>query len=288
MKKIIIPEDLKGKALFKMLIENKKTLIAQKKMVIKTSNQDIYKTILTAEPKYSGIKSSDGINQERVVEPGVCHVKVSANAAFWCDHDMDVLIENCWSKSIREKKDSIPHLHDHVHSVKAQVGDVTDFYSEQVLLTDLGLQKPGSTQCLIMESDVLKEYDEKVFLLYSKKKIKQHSIGLIYIKLDLAVNDEEYKEEFAIWNKYISRVINQDFVIGKGYFYAVTEIRVLENSAVLFGCNELTPVLETETEDVQDVEDPNENEQTTESTVEVQSEVSETNKSIFSHFKFEV
>ena len=91
---------------------------------------------------------------------------------------------------------------------------------------------------------MLKEYDQRIFRDYKNGKINQHSIGLYYVKIFLCVNDEDYKQEFAAWNKYIDMVINRDQVEEDGYFWAVTEIKLIECSAVLAGANSLTPTLE--------------------------------------------
>jgi hypothetical protein len=75
-------------------------------------------------------------------------------------------------------------------------------------------------------------------------KVNQHSIGLQYVKLSLAINDEDYKEEFEVWNKYNEQIINKDKAEANGFFWAVQEIKLIENSAVLFGSNEITPTLD--------------------------------------------
>ena len=75
-------------------------------------------------------------------------------------------------------------------------------------------------------------------------KINQHSIGLMYISLGLCINNKDYLPEFELWGKYYDKVINKDVVDEAGYFWIVPEIKVLENSCVLFGSNELTPTLE--------------------------------------------
>ena len=64
-----------------------------------------------------------------------------------------------------------------------------------------------------------------------------------YVKLALAVNDKDYKEEFAVWEKYIDRIANKEETEATGYFWAVTEAKVIEGSAVLKGSNYMTPTL---------------------------------------------
>jgi len=79
--------------------------------------------------------------------------------------------------------------------------------------------------------------------------INQHSVGMQYVKIDLAVNDPEEEEEYATWNKYKDEVINLEKAEEQGFFWAVTEAKLIEISCVIAGSNELTPTLETKTYD---------------------------------------
>jgi hypothetical protein len=134
-------------------------------------------------------------------------------------------------------------------------------YSEEYSLQDLGLNMIGTTQCLVMESSVKESLDGKCYQMYADKMINQHSIGLQYVKLELAINDVNYPTEFDVWNKYFMNVINKDVATKDGYFWVVPEIKLLEISAVLWGSNELTPTVDdneekskpsTDTEDKED------------------------------------
>lgn len=240
MPRIEIDESLKGKPLFKFLVDNKGQLIAQKKSMLKKTGG------ITCAPAFFNIKGNQAIKTDigNIAPDAVSvRVKVVANAALWCDTSMDVLLPDCWKKTIKDRKGNIPHLHDHIHEIGAEVGDVADIYSQDISLSDLGLSQKGTTQVLIFETDVKKSYNPVVFEKYRAGKIKQHSIGLMYIKIALAINDEENEKEYDFWNKYYDQVINKDIIDEKGYFWVVSEIKLLENSAVLFGANELTPTL---------------------------------------------
>ncbi len=83
---------------------------------------------------------------------------------------------------------------------------------------------------------------------YKEGRINQHSIGLQYLDLELAINDEESEKEFDFWNKYFDQIINKEKAEELGFFWVVKEIRLLENSAVLFGSNEITPTLDNNVE----------------------------------------
>lgn len=111
-------------------------------------------------------------------------------------------------------------------------------------LADLGLDQKGNTDCLIFEADIMKSYNQEIFNQYKANKIDQHSIGLQYVSIDIAINDEESPKEIEFWNKYIDTIINKDDATAAGFFFVVSEIKLLENSCVLFGANSLTPTLD--------------------------------------------
>lgn len=240
--KVVIDENLQGKELFKFLVENKQQLITQKKSMLKRTDAVSSMPSLFSIKNDTATKTAIGEIPEDATS---VRVKVIGNTALWCDSQMDVLLPDCWAKSIKERNGMIPHLHDHVHELDAEVGDVKSIYSQDMSLTDLGVNKVGKTQSLIMESDVKKDYNPKVFSKYKSGRITQHSIGLMYgSKMGIAVNDDEYVAEKALWDKYYPMIINQDAADEKGFFFVVPEIKLLEVSAVLFGSNEKTPTLE--------------------------------------------
>jgi hypothetical protein len=240
MGKIIIDEAMKGKELTSFLMENKSLLIAQKKAIIKRTDP------VECNPSLLLLKDSKVIKAAASDIPEDAtsvRVKVVANTALYMDSQLDVLIPDCWKISIKQRKGMIPHLHDHIHEIGAEVGDVADIYSQDISLTDLGINKSGKTQCLIFETDIKKSYNEKVFDKYKAGRIKQHSIGLQYIKMDFAINDEDSEKEYNFWKKYFDQLINPEVAEERGFFFVIQEIKLLENSAVLFGSNELTPTL---------------------------------------------
>ena len=232
--RIKLPEFATKSELFTYLKENKKELIAEKKsMPIK------------ADPVYFGTTkiNSRGLNAVKNNEPvkgdlDTLRVKVVANTANWIDSHMDVLIADSAKKSISERKRFIPHLHDHIHRLDAKIGKVHDIILQEMSYSELGVEG----------SDVMKSMNEKIFNQYKNGEINQHSIGLQYLDIELAINDEESEKEFDFWNKYYPQIINKEVADEMGFFWVVKEIRLLENSAVLFGSNELTPTLENDVE----------------------------------------
>ncbi len=255
-----IPKNLSGKELFTFLKANKAELIKQKSAFPKTSDSsDFGYQIEVVSPGKKAQKAAAKKDAATVIidDNGELGITAIANAANWIDSQMDLLLPDCWKKTIKESgpagKDRIYHLKNHKQDTDGIIGNITDLYSKDYALTDLGLQMAGTTQCLVMESTVEEKYSDKTFDLYTDKRIKQHSIGLQYVKLDLAINDPNSPVEFDIWNKYFMQVINKDLATKCGYFWVVYEIKLLEVSAVLWGANELTPCIDHEDEDEADL-----------------------------------
>lgn len=180
-------------------------------------------------------------------DPNKMKVTFVGNTALWCDSHMDVLAVGCYEKTVAERGKLVPHLVDHDHSLRAKLGKTLDVFTKIVNVSEFGVESDvQTTESLMMTSELIRKWDEKVFEMYKDEGVDQHSIGMQYVRLGLAINDEEYKEEFELWQKVYPQIINKEFVDKRDYFWYVTEIKLFEISAVLFGSNELTPTTETE------------------------------------------
>ena len=176
--------------------------------------------------------------------PNEVEVVFIGNTFKFCDSHMDVLFPGCADKTIKERGTRIPHLRDHNHSITGKVGRTLEVYTDLISVSEFGIESDvKTTEAIFMKSLVKRTLDQKTFDLYKEEEIDQHSIGMQYVRLELAVNDEDYKEEFALWEKYYPDVINKELVDKYGYFWIVLEIKLFEISAVLFGSNELTPTV---------------------------------------------
>jgi hypothetical protein len=158
---------------------------------------------------------------------------------------MDMLTSDAYTNSIEAKGTSIPHIADHKQSSTSHVGDVTAVYTKDITLKDLGYPGKGTTTSLVMETTIRQDYNPDVYKFYKNGKIDQHSIGLRYRDMAMAINSkhEDYVEELAVWDTYYPGVINKEVVDKTGYFWVIKEVDVIENSCVLFGANSLTPTL---------------------------------------------
>ena len=220
------------------LVKNKSELISLKKGTIKIA--DICE-ISNKEQAHKALSTTynDDLNS------GVIKRDIVANTYYWMDSHNDVHVGNTFKNSISQKSaDKIFHLHDHEHKITAKVGKFLDIYEKQVNWNDLGVSKSGQTTVLIGSSNIEKELNEQVFKMYLNNEVDQHSVGMQYVKIGLAVNDEDYKEEKALWDMYYPMLGNPQRADEKGYFWVVSEAKLIEISAVLMGSNPLTPTIE--------------------------------------------
>ena len=182
-------------------------------------------------------------NYEDNPESGVIKRTIVGNTYNWMDSHDDVHLDGVFSKSIRDREGKIWHLHDHIHQITAKVGTPDRIYEKDVLWKDLGISKSGVTQALFMDSNIQKDKNSEIFKGYLNGEIDQHSVGMVYVKIDLAMDDDDEKDEYANWQKYLPIIGNAEKALEQGYFFVVKEAKLIEISAVLEGSNELTPTV---------------------------------------------
>ena len=226
------------KELFDWLIENKATLITQKKAVIKHADGIAFNN--AGEGNLNG-----PVDKANIGEDGTIGVTAIINTTNLMDSHDDVHIPGLWNKSLKENK-MIMHLQEHQMEFAKIISDGKDLKAttREYTWKELGAKLDGTTQALVFDSSVKDERKKFMFNEYRKGNVKNHSVGMRYVKLFLAVNDEDYKDEYAIWEKYIDQVANDKAAIEQGYFWAVTEAKVIEGSAVPLGSNQITPTLD--------------------------------------------
>jgi hypothetical protein len=219
-----IEDSQKAKA---FVIANHDEIIKAKKRELKWSDPLAF----TARPSDTATKvASDGKTFDIV-----------GNSAGFMDSHMDVSMSGSYDKTVSESAKYAPILENHIHSPKGIIGRNKGVEVRHVSIKDLGYNKEGTTEAVVFKIDPC--YDEKMRTLYANGEIKQHSIGLQYVKIEMCVNDDSDNKGFANWNKYIGQVINREKAEDAGYFFAVLEQKIFEVSAVLFGSNGYTPTL---------------------------------------------
>ena len=222
-----------NKALIEYLVANKSELIDLGKSEIKKFVDTPCHLVSDSGLVSKALSSSQDTDE-------VIYRTIVGNTYNWMDSHDDVHLNGVFGQSIKDKQGRIYHRHDHVNQLTAKVGKFSRVYEQVVNWTDVGVNKAGQTMALLGDSAIKKAYNQLIFDSYKDGEIDQHSVGMQYVKISLAVNDKENKEEFETWNKYIGLIGNQEKALDKGYFWAVKEAKLIEISCVTDGSNELT------------------------------------------------
>jgi hypothetical protein len=222
------------KELFKFLVENKASLIAQKKATMKR-----------ADGISASINSIPSIRKTATSDSDVIQVKAIINTTNVLDSHDDVHIPGIWNKTLKDNT-RILHLQEHQLQFDKIIADGPDLdvSVNDVTFVELGYDYDMRTEALTFDSTVKKERNAFMFGEYKSGHVDNHSVGMIYVKLQLAINDEEEAQEFEVWNKYIDEIANKDDAVNQGYFWAILEAKLIEGSAVPIGSNTITPTLE--------------------------------------------
>ena len=228
-----IPDFNTKKELFEFLIENKQTLIAQKKAEIKHADGVLF-----------GIVTDKSANKA-VGNENEAQVKAIINTTNLMDSHKDVHIPGLWAKSLKENK-NIMHIQEHKMSFDTIISDGVDLkaFTKEYKWKELGYAFEGSTEALVFDSTVKASRNPFMLKQYRDGNVKNHSVGMQYVKLVLCINDEDSGAEYEAWEKYYPMIANKSTADGYGYFWAVKEAKVIEGSAVPIGSNFATPTLD--------------------------------------------
>lgn len=241
-----IPEFKTKKELYNFLIENKDVLKAQKKAERKEVDCGIIVTPVLVHDK-SKANKADGAP----VDTGKLKAVVVINTTNLMDSHLDVHLPGIWDKTLRENK-YILHVQEHKSSSFEKIiaeGEDLKSYTKEYTWAELGYDFEGTTEALVFESTVRKERNEFMYRQYLNGWVRNHSVGMYYVKLDMAINDEDYPNEFEAWKKYIGKIANRDKAEDLGYFWYVLEAKLIEGSAVPLGSNFATPTISIDTKD---------------------------------------
>lgn len=226
------------------VVENKAKLIAEKKMTVKYADAFVY-SVKAEESRFATKATASGLE----TDPTTLKAELIINTTNVMDSHSDVHIPGIWTKSLKEVKNDLYLLKEHSMSFETIISDEVKASAKYYDWKELGFNIEGKTQALLFKANIHKEQHEFMFEKYLKGQVKNHSVGMRYVKLALAVNSEDYPEEKAVWDKYINQMVNPEVAEAQGYFYAVTEAKVLEGSAVPIGSNRFTPTQAIESKD---------------------------------------
>jgi len=228
------PDFKTRKELFGWLVDNKEMLIAQKKAEMKKADGVLFNLVNNDKQ----VSKADG-------DGGELTVKAVINTTNLMDSHKDVHLPGIWTKSLKENK-NIMHLQEHKMEFSKIIADGQDLKATTKTYTwkELGFDYEGKTEALVFDSTVKKDRNPYMLNQYKQGNVKNHSVGMQYVKLTMAINDEDYGSEFEAWEKYYPEITNKAEADAHGYFWAVKEAKVIEGSAVPLGSNQATPTLD--------------------------------------------
>jgi hypothetical protein len=226
------------------IVKNKKDMIAMKMMAVKHSDPSIN----------IPLKDFTNINKEVVINGFEGFCKAVANTYYWLDSHGDVHVKGCFTNTIKMNKEKIYHLdcHNSSNGFRSKVGNVKDVIEMPLPWSAFGVDKEGDTISVIGVSELIEEYNKQVYDAYKNGEVNQHSVGMIYVNIALAINDEKYPEEYKEWLSVYPLLGNPDKADKEGYFWVVKEAKLKEYSCLLWdGSNSLTPTSKDDTKHIE-------------------------------------
>jgi len=184
------------------------------------------------------VGSSDEMDQDEM------NARLVINTTNIIDSHLDLHIPGLWNKTVKDRKGTL-HLQEHKLEFDKIISDEVVPSVKMISWADLGQPYQGKTQALLFDSRIEKRRNGYMFTQYWNGWVKNHSVCMQYVSLFMCVNSTEkyWAEEKANWDKYISMAVNPEVAISSGYFWAVTEAKMIEGSAVPIGSNQATPTI---------------------------------------------
>ena len=237
--------------LFRYLVEEKDEVLDQRKSMIKRAEGGL--SLIVPVDDVESIFTNKAITPVYAndKEAGILKRTIIANTYWWLDSHSDVHIgrydegdKAIFSDSIKLRSKRIFPTDQHNNNLDGKIGKSTSIYEAPISWRALGVGKTGMTEALFADAEISKSKNQRRYDDYLNDEIDQHSVSMVYVDQQLAVNDEDkYPKETKLFNQFISKIGNRQAAEKQGYFFAVFEAKLIEYSCVLEGSNCLTPTL---------------------------------------------
>lgn len=221
----------------KWLFDNRHTLADQRKAEGKKSDSF---AILSFAVDENGEK----LKAENPISPdaSTLNIRCIINTTNLFDSHKDVHIPGIWKKSLSETK--LFYLcQEHDLSFKGIITDNVKAYTKKYSWKELGFDMDGETEALVFDAVIEKGRNPFMFEQYLKGYVREHSVRMRYIKEYFCINSDAYPDQKDNWDKYIKYVSNKEDAEAANFFWAVTEAKIIEGSAVVRGSNWATPTM---------------------------------------------
>ena len=242
-------ESTNKKDFYKYLIDNKDYIIAEKKQTIKHSE------LINIAFLQSDNVANKAIDFELKKDtPTTLYRRVIANSTLIRDSHKDVHKNGWAAKTLKENK-RIALRNQHRGGLENILIRPIMPYTIDTTWQAIGFKEFGNTQILVIDLEINKntvpDYIWDGFLNYT---IDAFSVGMQYVDIKMAINDSDYKEEFAIYNQYINEIVNKDEVNEDGYFYLVSEAKLFEISPVDDASNNRTGIMRQNSNSIKELQ----------------------------------
>lgn len=237
--KLDIPQFANKTDLHKWIVDNETLLLDAKKSAIKRADAIVHTPVLLVQLDVE--KSAIPVPVENST---VLQVESAINSTNWLDSHEDVHIPSLWDKCLKETK-SFYLVQEHQLKFDKIISDEVKAVTRQMSFKELGVDIAGMCEVLVFVSTVKEERNPFMFKQYKSGWVKNHSVGMRYVKLYTCLDSEEpwatqHKDN---WDKYYPMIANKEAADERGVFWAVTEAKIIEGSAVPIGSNIATPTI---------------------------------------------
>ena len=251
MRNLNIPSGLEGIEALKWIRSNKGLFIKEKKASLKKADAVCFSNAFVNRMGEIS-KGSDPISKD----DNSLKNSTVINTCLWYDSHGDVHLPGIWNKSLSDNAkrsvNDIMLLQEHKMAFDKIISDGADVYpyTKTMGWRELGVDFDGETEALIFDNVIKADRNPYMFQQYSKGHVKNHSVGMYYVGIDLAIGykHKDFKEENDLWDKWIDKIPNKEEAIEDGMFWAISQAKVIEGSAVPKGSNIITPTLNSKAE----------------------------------------
>lgn len=199
-----------------------------------------YKTCSEVLIKGESIKEYEPVIED--ITTDTIHVKSVINTTNIIDGHLDMHMPKIWNKTVKDNPYTY-HLKEHERKFESVISNKAKNYNESNNFNKLGLNVDFKTTANINEFTLNKNKLPVMFDAYKNGDVKQHSVGMLYVSLDLAYYDEESEKNMTFFEDMKSMAVNPEVAEETGYFWVVYEAKKREGSAVIFGSNSVTPTI---------------------------------------------
>ncbi len=219
--------------LTRFIKSNQKELMHIKKAEYKTESE----IVLKSDVYIGGFEPKIDSNLGDIIE-----LKTVINTTNVIDNHMDLHLKDIWNKTVKDNPYTY-HLKLHKNEFEAVISNHAKNYNERMNFKDLGIDADFEMTANINQFILDKRKQDFMYGQYVDGNVKQHSVGMMYVDLDIAFYDEESQKEMDFFNEMMKQCINPEVAEERGFVYIVREAKKREGSAVVFGSNSITPTL---------------------------------------------